>query len=208
MNTHHPIRDAIDESLCGIHFSTQDMHSVLRSVRRPSKNHSRGVPMRRRRLDLAFAAAMLLLVVAPFSLFALRAQRVRPVTVAASGGATPVPNILPLATPAPTQIAVSPTVAPPEQTARPLAPISQDEALRIARQCFETHCDTDVSAFDEYALQTTLIQPSEGCAQYIVRMDSIYGNGCSFTVVVSAENGEVIQYSSPSMATQPMSSTP
>lgn len=206
MNTHHSIRDAIDESLCGVHFSSEDMHSVLRSVRSPSKKHSRSVPTRRRRLDLAFAAAMLLLVVAPFSLFALRAQRARPVTVAAIGGATPVPNVLPLETPAPTPITASPTGAPPEQL--PLALITQEEALRVARQCFETHCDTDVFTFEEYALQVTLLQIAEGCAQYIVRMDSIYDNGCSFTVIVSAESGEVIQYSSPSMATQPVSSSP
>lgn len=198
MKYHNPVRDAIDESLCGVRFGAQDTRSVLRIVRKQPAKPSRAARKRGRRLDLVFAAAMLVLVVAPISLFALRAHHAQPVPVASAGD--------PIAAPSETFTPPSATFAHsahPDVQSTPIPHIiSEQEAVRIARECFEAHCDTSIYTFEEYAVQTALRQNAEGYAQYTVRLESIYDNGCSFIVVISAEDGKVIQYSTPSLATQ------
>lgn len=202
MNKDKTIRDAIDESLCSVRFNAQDMRSVLRGTRRQPAKPSRAARRRVRRLDFVFAAAMLALVIAPVSLFALRARNTRPVPIASIGEATP--DVLPLATPSPEQPTLSPTASPDGDPLLPAsAAITADKAIAIARGCFEAQCDTSVFAFEEYAVQASLNTLPNGQAQYTVRMTSIYDNGCSFTVVVSAENGSIVQYSTPKLATQP-----
>ena len=86
------IRDAIDESLSGVRFGAEDARSVMRAVRTREPEHA--APPRRLRLDLAFACALLLILVVPVSYFALRAQSTRTANVVAGpGGTTAVPQL-------------------------------------------------------------------------------------------------------------------
>lgn len=186
MNKDNPIRDAIDESLSGIHFDVKDMHSVMRAVRseRPCRR-----PRRALRPDLAFACAMTLLIVAPLALFALRAQ---------GTGATPIVSAAGISASQPDTLAEphADLILSPE----PAYTAAETEAVRIARACFEENCDTDVFSFEEYAVS---VAPGEESGQYAVLMESIYGNGCSFTVVVSVTEGCALRYSTPRLATVP-----
>ena len=181
------IRDAIDESLSGVCFSGEDARSVLRAVRnRESAPERPARPRRRMRLDLAFACAMLLMLVAPVSFFALRVRNTPATNVAAGpGGASALPQI---------------TAAPQED--RIVTPDAHTDEERIAilaaRACFEAQCDTSIFTFEEYAVSVG----SEG-SRYTVDMTCIYGNGCRFTVVVDMPSGEVVQYSTPELATVP-----
>ena len=184
------IRDAIDESLSGVRFDEHDARSVLRAVRAREHESADERPVRRPRLrfDLAFACAMLLILVLPVSYFALRAQRERTTSVVAGpGGATAVPQA--------TAARQEDRIVSPAQPAR-----SDEEsaAIRAARACFEAHCDTDIFTFEEYAVSVSC----EG-TRYTVDMTCIYGNGCRFTVVVDMPSGEVVQYSTPELATVP-----
>ena len=180
------LRDAIDESLSGVRFTERDARSVLRAVRTREQEPERPAPSRRRmRLDLAFACAMLLILVLPVSFFALRAQQ-GPI-IAGPGGAP----VLPQATAA----RQADLIVQPGQTARTG---EESAAIRAARACFDEHCDTSIFSFEEYAVNVT----HEG-EHYTVEMTSIYGNGCHFTVEVDMASGEVVQYSTPELATMP-----
>ena len=180
------LRDAIDESLSGVRFTERDARSVLRAVRTREQEPERPAPSRRRmRLDLAFACAMLLILVLPVSFFALRAQQ-GPI-IAGPGGAP----VLPQATAA----GQADLIVQPGQTARTG---EESAAIRAARACFDEHCDTSIFSFEEYAVNVT----HKG-ERYTVEMTSIYGNGCHFTVEVDMASGEVVQYSTPELATMP-----
>ena len=180
------LRDAIDESLSGVRFTERDARSVLRAVRTREQEPERPAPSRRRmRLDLAFACAMLLILVLPVSFFALRAQQ-GPI-IAGPGGAP----VLPQATAA----GQADLIVQPGQTARTG---EESAAIRAARACFDEHCDTSIFSFEEYAVNVT----HKG-KHYTVEMTSIYGNGCHFTVEVDMASGEVVQYSTPELATMP-----
>ena len=184
------LRDAIDESLSGVRFSEHDARSVLRAVR--AREHEpqdeRPAQGRRLRFDLAFACAMLLILVVPVSYFALRAQRERTASVVAGpGGATAVPQA--------TAARQEDRIVSPAQTART---DEESAAIRAARACFEAHCDTDIFTFEEYAVSVSC----EG-TRYTVDMTCIYGNGCRFTVVVDMPSGGIVAYSTPELATTP-----
>ena len=184
------IRDAIDESLSGVRFDEHDTRSVLRAIRTRERGQETEQPAQKRRLrfDLAFACAMLLILVLPVSYFALRAQHARTASVVAGpGGATAVPQA--------TAARQEDRIVSPAQPART---DEESAAIRAARACFEAHCDTSVFTFEEYAVSVS----SEG-SRYTVDMTCIYGNGCRFTVVVDMPSGEVVQYSTPELATTP-----
>lgn len=182
------LRDAIDESLSGVRFNAEDARNVLRAVRTRESEPERPARARRLRLDLAFACAMLLILVVPVSYFALRAQSERAASVVTGpGGATAVPQ----ATAAPQED----RIVSPAQTART---DEESAAIRAARACFEAHCDTDIFTFEEYAVSVS----REG-SRYTVDMTCIYGNGCRFTVVVDMPSGEIVEYSTPELATVP-----
>jgi len=185
------IRDAIDESLSGIHFNAQDMRSVMRAVRRDEERRAPARPRRRMRLDLVFSMALVVMIALPISLFTLRARSAQTTNiVAAPGLATPFPRV----TARPTAL--------PEGTAMPGA-ISESEAIQIARACFEQQCDTSVFTFEEYTVSTAFMTDASGLPCYRVTMDSVYDNDCTFVVLVSAEDGAVVQYSTPKLATVP-----
>lgn len=184
------IRDAIDESLSGVRFNEHDTRSVLRAVR--AREHEpqteRPAQKRRLRLDLAFACAMLLILVVPVSYFALRAQHERTANVVAGpGGATAVPQA--------TAARQEDRIVSPAQPART---DEESAAIRAARACFEAHCNTDIFTFEEYTVSVS----SEG-SRYTVDMTCIYGNGCRFTVVVDMPSGDIVGYSTPELATTP-----
>ena len=75
------IREAIDESLCAVRFNAQDERNVMAAI------HGRRVraKKRARRLNLAFAAGLLLLLVLPVSAFTLHTRRLSAVNAAAPG---------------------------------------------------------------------------------------------------------------------------
>lgn len=196
---HNPVKSAIDDSLAGVRFNQHDMHTVLRSSRQAAR-------LKKRRSVLsgaAFAACVAALLI-PVILFSLSTRSIRDANVlpladrtTAAPAATAQPGediVSPQATPAPT----APPTLPPSGVSHA---ISESRAVEIARACFESQCDTTIFAFDEYAVDVRLTQ-GEG-AQYVVTMDCMYGNGCRFTVALSADTGEILQYSSPQMATVP-----
>ena len=198
------IRNALDESLSSVHFDARDMHRVLRAVRvqeAPARERTR---QRRKpvRLHFLFAAATAALVIVPLSLFALRAQRAatsKITTIAAHGARNAVSTEAPaghedilLATPL------------PASAGEPTGAISEYDAIQAARACFEAQCDTTIFSFDEYAVDVCTAPGEDGApSSYVVTMESIYGNGCVFRVVVSAPDGAVISYSTPRLATVP-----
>ena len=75
------IRESIDESLCAVRFNAQDERNVMAAI------HGRRVraKKRARRLNLAFAAGLLLLLVLPVSAFTLHTRRLSAVNAAAPG---------------------------------------------------------------------------------------------------------------------------
>lgn len=180
------IREAIDESLVSVHFDARDMHAVLRAVR--SERAPDRAPKRRMRLNFAFAAAMLLLIAVP--VLTLRTAGTPPddiTTIAAEGESTPLPTA---------------SEAPPQSAAA----LDETEAIRLARACFEAQCDTSVFTFDEYTVSVqgyAVYGSSLECPDYEVSMKSIYDNGCTFTVVISAQDGSVVSFSDPALATVP-----
>lgn len=186
------IRDAIDESLSGIHFNAQDMRSVMRAVRRGEERRAPARPKRRMRLDLAFSMALIVMIALPVSLFTLRARGAQTTAIVAAPGLT---------TPRPLTTA-SPTDALPEGTPLPGA-LSESEAIQIARACFEAQCDTTVFSFEEYTVDTAFMEDASGLPCYRVTMESVYDNNCLFVVLVSAEDGALLQYSTPRLATVP-----
>ena len=178
------IRDAIDESLSGVRFTRQDMRAVQSKTTRGKKAHAARTA---RRYDFAFALAALAIVLVPVALFTLRAQRTPTTSIAASPGVS----------------AASQTGSDP-QTDLILKSAAQftaeeSEAIRIARACFESVCDTSIFTFEEYAVAAVQSEADV----YAVTMESIYGNGCRFTADVSLSSGSVIRHSTPQLATVP-----
>lgn len=200
------IRNALDESLSSVHFDARDMHRVLRAVREQEAPVRKSARRERRplRLDFLFAVATAALIIVPLSIFALRAQRAatsKITTVAAHGTQSAVSTEKPdsredviLTTPLPLSTAAPGTAGV----------ISEYDAIQAAHACFEAQCDTSIFTFDEYAVDVSAA-PGEDSApsSYVVTMESIYGNGCVFRVVVSAQDGAVISYSTPRLATVP-----
>ena len=189
MKRENPIRDAIDESLFDVRFDARDARNVMRAIR--SREDERRAPAVRRRFkpDFAFALTLTLIVAAPLSLMLIRSQNTRVIT-AAPGSATPVPSVV-------------------EQTAEPqgdpILETSVDSAvLRAARACFESQCDTSIFSFDEYDVSVSEEPQGDGTSRFTVTMDCIYDNGCSFTCVVAMPSGEIVQHSTPELATTPM----
>lgn len=183
------IREAIDESLSGVRFDASNMHSVMRAVR--SREESPVTRSRQRRVmryDFTFAMAMLLILVLPIGLFAFHAHSTRTTSILAAPGA---PTAVPEAT---VDLHADLIVS----TAAPNFTAAESEAIRIARACFEAHCDTSIFTFEEYAVSV-----SASGSEYTVTMESIYGNGCRFVVITTPEDGQVKQYSTPRLATMP-----
>jgi len=168
------IRDAIDESLSGVRFTNQDIRTVLSSTTRRRKASPR-------RFEFAFALAALVIVLVPAALFALRAQRTPITSIAAA----------PILSEDPKADQIVKTAA--QYTAE------ESEAIRIARACFESVCDTSIFSFEEYAVSVA----AGGDRVYSVTLESIYGNGCRFTADVSLSSGSVIRHSTPQLATVP-----
>lgn len=197
------IRSAMDESLSSVHFDARDMHAVLRSV------HHRAAPRRAKRRHLspapAFAAAMAVLVLTPVVFLALRAGSMTPTditTIAAHGNSTPATVS---ATPAVITADGQQDLLRTHSPAPVSAAFSADDAIMAARACFEANCDTTIFTFDEYTVdvQAEYAYGSDSSVHdYLVTMNSIYGNGCSFRCVVSS-SGEVLSYSAPHLATVP-----
>ena len=196
------IRNALDESLSSVHFDARDMHRVLRAVR------GQEAPVRERarrkrkplRLDFLFAVATAALVIVPLSLFALRAHRAQtsPITTVAAHGAVST------GMPAGHEDILLATPLPPSAGEPGAGVIGESDAIQAARACFEAQCDTTIFTFDEYAVDVSAALGEDGApSSYVVTMESIYGNGCVFRVVVSAQDGAVISYSTPRLATVP-----
>lgn len=194
------IRNAIDESLHDVHFNMQDMHRVLRAVR---DNEDACAPVRRKRfrLDFVFATALMALVFVPLAVLTLRSQRTQLSTI--SGSNVTATSAL---TARPSPEATAQAGASPVPSG---AYISADDAVRIARNCYESHCDTSIFTFDEFTVDVTYvhgISGEEGASTpdtYQVTLENIYGNGCTFVVVIDVTTGEVLFYTTPEQATIP-----
>lgn len=216
------IRDVIDESLSGIHFNAKDMRSVMRAVRRNEEHCAPARPKRRPRLDLVFSMALVLMIALPVSVFTLHARSAKTTAFVAAPGlsaqgerTTPVPfrnadkpTPLPQATFAPQATLAPQATFAPQETSLPQATLvpgllSEHEAIQIARACFELQCDTTVFTFEEYTVSTALVADDSSVPYYRVTMQSVYDNGCAFTILVSAEDGAVLKYSAPKLATVP-----
>jgi len=194
------VKTAIDNSLSSVQFHAQDMRTVLQHTRKKKA----AVRRRRFKPDLAFAFALVMMLALPLSLYAIKSRSSITTIITSPGEVTPFPALtsqqaFPMpaskATAAPT---AHPIAAPEEQTNGLL---SETDAVRIARECFETHCDTTIFTFDEYRISAEL--NTQDVAKYTVTMNSIYQNGCSFCVILSADSGEILQYSTPKLATMP-----
>lgn len=196
------VKAALDESLYTVRFNAHDARSVMNAARSKKRRPSSKKKLRMLRPNLVFASAFVLLVALPVSLYAIRSME--SITIIASPNQ---PTIQPFGSFDPVNIVSSPIPsampinAPASES--PSTALSESEAIRIARECFEAHCDTSIFTFDEYEVGISLI--SDDAPHYAVSMNSIYNNGCSFTVIVSAENGEILQYSTPRLATVPTS---
>ena len=198
------VKNAIDESLGSVRFNAQDARSVISAARSGHAPQRRKKHRRPFRADLAFAFSLLLFVALPVSLSAIRAKGSITTITAAPGQPTanPVQTFDPIADPAAPSSTAAPTAAPLASPAQEAAGvISESEAIRIARTCFEAHCDTDIFTFEEYEVQTAISEDAP--AQYTVTLSCVYKNNCSFSVVIAADSGEVLQYSSPKLATIP-----
>ena len=202
MKKDNSIRDAIDESLHDVHFSMQDMHRIMRAVR-DSEEPCTPVRRRRFRLDFVFATALVALIFVPLTMLTLRSQRTQLSTI--SGQTATSSSSLTTEQPTP-RIA---SAAKDESLLPSDACISADEAVQIARNCYESHCDTSVFTFDEFTVEVTYIHGvnaedgSSTPGTYQVTMESIYGNGCTFVVIIDVNTGEVLHYTSPEQATIP-----
>ena len=190
MKRENPIREAIDDSLRDVRFDAHDARSVLRAVRsREDESRARARPRRGFRPDFAFALTLIVIIAAPLSLTFFRSQNTRDIT-AAVGSVTPSPS------------AVVATALP---EADPILETTEEsEAIRAARACFEAQCDTSIFSFEEYAIRVAQAPQGDGTSRFTVTMDCVYDNGCSFTCVVSMPSGEILQHSTPELATIPM----
>ena len=190
MKRENPIRDAIDESLFDVRFDAHDARNVMRAIR--SRETERRAPVVRRRgfkPDFAFALTLAVIVAAPLSLMLIRSQNTRVIT-AAPGSATPVPSVV---------------LQTAEPQGDPILEASVDSAvIRAARACFESQCDTSIFSFNEYDISVSEEAQDDGTSRFTVTMNCIYDNGCSFTCVVAMPSGEIVQHSTPELATTPM----
>lgn len=202
MKKKNTIQSAIDESLSGVRFNAHDTRSVMNAVRSQEREEARPAKARRLRLfDLAVSMAAVALAVVPVTLFAIRAQGGGS-HLASRGLPTPRPDVVTYITPEPAKEdpVILPTAAPTAVPAPSAVKLSEDEAVRIARACFEANCDTSVFTFEEYTVTADCSEAAQTCT---VVMKSIYDNGCSFTVVVSCEDGSVLSHSDAAHATAP-----
>lgn len=205
MKKDNQIRNAIDESLGSVRFNANDMRSVLRAVREEESAPRMSARMPRRSFRTAFAVMTAALVIVPLSIFAVRVSRfgssISTITPLAANTAVPSADLIISNSPA---VTAQPTLAPVPQRSGAL---TQDDAISIARACFEENCDTGVFAFEEYTISVQQV-PADGgdssAACFEVTMNSVYDNGCTFTVVVDAESGSVLSFSTPRLATVPM----
>ena len=185
MKPDNSIRRAIDDSLGSVRFDASDAHAVLRrtrAARSPARTHS-GKQMR-----FALAMAMTVVMFIPAALFVLRAHSARTIVIPPADGST-------AQTAQATAGPQTDVILPPETTFT----ANESEAIRIARACFESVCDTSIFTFEEYAVTTLSAQDGT----YTVTMESIYGNGCRFSVTVRLPEGDVLSYSTPALATTP-----
>ena len=75
MNPNNTIREAIDASLCGVHFDAQDARAVLRACQEGSKKSARRAAFRHwLRFQPILSMAMLLVILVPIGRFILRAH--------------------------------------------------------------------------------------------------------------------------------------
>ncbi len=209
MKKDNQIRNAIDESLGSVRFNAHDVRSVLRAVREEESAPRMTSRRPRRSFQPVFAAMMAVLVIVPLSILAVRTVRSGSsiTTITPLAANTAAPNAGPIIgdpiienSPA---AAAQPTLAPVPQRSGTL---TQDDAIQIARACFEANCDTSVFTFEEY---TVSVQPvtaygdDPSTAGFEVTMNSIYDNDCSFTVTVNGSDGSVLSFSTPRLATVP-----
>ena len=188
------IRQAIDESLGSVRFNAHDMRSVLRAVR---EQEAAPAPSARPRIFPRFAVLLTMLVLVPISFLTFRTLRDSPTitTITPLSGTTDTP-------------AHSDPIVEPASTLFPahVSAMTEDDAVRIARTCFESVCDTSVFSFEEYTVSVQAVFPYGGdpeAANYEVTMQSVYDNGCSFCVTISGKDGSVLSHSTPRLATVP-----
>lgn len=189
MKQNNFIRDAIDESLSSVRFSERDARSVLRAVRNREEIPEQR-PARKRRLQPVLAMAMTLVMIISVGLFALRAKQTGTTRItAAPGSVTSIPSAT--ADPHADLIATADPSGYTDEESR---------AIRAARARFEAACDTSIFSFEEYAVSAN--RSKDG--SYTVTMESIYGNGCTFVVRVAMPSGDVLESSTPELATTPV----
>lgn len=192
------VHRAINDSLYAVRFNAQDTRAVLHAIQTGKKQTAKQRRRRFFRPDLLFTFSLLVMVALPLSLHAIR-SRESIVSIAASPG---MKTDQPSAIDGPRDLiddmsASAPTTAPNETAS---VFISESEATQLARECFEAQCDTTLFSFEEYTVAVVL---SANAQQYTVTLESIYKNGCYFTVVLSAKDGSLIQFSAPGLATTP-----
>lgn len=210
--TRRAVKSAIDESLCTVRFNAHDARSVLSAVHGKKKQHNVKKKRRHFKPDFAFTCALMLMLALPLSIYGIRSRENITTVVTGPGQSTPHPDpstqpdadvISPMPTAAPTirptDIAVTETADGPSPDMTGL--LTESEAIHIARECFQAHCDTTIFAFEEYEISTAFT--GTDAPQYTVTMECIYKNGCSFSVILSAQDGSILQYSTPKLATMP-----
>ncbi len=196
------VRQAIDGSLHTVRFNAQDMRTVLKAAKIGKKPSAAKKKRRVFRPDLIFSFTFALLIALPASFYAIR-SRDDITTITTPGQPTIHPHqtaqgnadIIAAQEDMPAHL---PAAA--NSTAVPGSAIDETEAIRIARECFEAQCDTTVFTFEEYVVAVHFDADS---LQYTVTLDSMYKNGCRFTVVLSGEDGRILQHSAPRLAITP-----
>ena len=198
------IRASIDESLSGIRFNAQDRRTVMQAIH----NHKEKAPRKRRfHLEFVFTALLLVLLASPVALLTLR----RPILSTAPGSETASPAETPASGSADTVFPASPLTSPtalpdavPAGTSNPsAAPLKQSEAIRLARDCYNALCNTDIFTFEEFTVAVSFDPQAGKNGAYIVNMTSIYGNGCTFSVTLDAQTHSILAHSDPEQATLP-----
>ncbi|MBR5287649.1 MAG: hypothetical protein IKU34_03535 [Clostridia bacterium] len=197
------IRQSIEESLYTVRFNAHDMHAVMRAVKTGRKAAPSRKKRRMIRADLVFTLSFMIMIALPLTLYVIRSKENLTTIVLNNNPVTVSPQPASQLSSNTTHAGqgVEPTAQPEHEQLTSASPdLAHSEAVRIARECFETQCDTTIFTFEEYTVTTTYNDQRD---QYAVSLESIYDNGCSFTVILSGETGSVIQYSSPKLATVP-----
>lgn len=192
MKRHPEIQNAVNESLSSVRFTDWDRERVLRAVRMPEEPVCKRPPRRRLfRADILLPAMSAVLVIVPIFLFALHARNMQITDITSYAG---------------TNVCAQQEALPTDAPSAPPAALNTHAAIEAARACFEAECDTSVFAFDEYTVDVSAVQDETGHpAAFTVTMRSVYGNGCTFSVTVSADDNAVISHSAPRNATVPSS---